>query len=213
MKYSETGYGALEYPSGAYQNVVVEALAADGWCVSDQLFDPHLIDDLYHEVQRRDDLTPARVGRQQQLRNHPDIRRDKTGWLDGGSAAQLRYLEQMTALRSLLNRRLYLGLQEFEAHFARFDQGDFYRTHVDALAGQRNRVVTSVTYLNPQWQADWGGELVLYDVQGVELKRLLPEAGLTILFLSEEFPHQVLPAVTSRYSIAGWFRVNQDFFR
>lgn len=29
-----------------------------------------------------------------------------------------------------------------------------------------------------------------------------------MLFLSEEFPHEVLPASRERYSIAGWFRVN-----
>jgi SM-20-related protein len=29
-----------------------------------------------------------------------------------------------------------------------------------------------------------------------------------VVFLSEEFPHEVLPTATDRYSIAGWFRVN-----
>jgi len=31
-----------------------------------------------------------------------------------------------------------------------------------------------------------------------------------VIFLSEEFPHEVLPANTHRYSIAGWFRVNNS---
>jgi SM-20-related protein len=29
-----------------------------------------------------------------------------------------------------------------------------------------------------------------------------------VLFLSEEIPHEVLPAHTDRASIAGWFRLN-----
>ena len=193
---------------GTLDPILVEALAADGWCVTDQLFDPVLMAELYQEVSQRNDLTPAKVGRHQSLRSHQDIRRDKTGWLDGKTPAQRAYLARMDALRDRMNRTLYLGLQEFEAHFARFDQGDFYRTHVDALKGQRNRVITSVTYLNPEWQPQWGGELVMYDDSGMELTRVVPRGGMTVLFLSEEFPHQVLPALTSRYSIAGWFRVN-----
>ncbi|HDX9011350.1 TPA: 2OG-Fe(II) oxygenase, partial [Aeromonas dhakensis] len=35
-----------------------------------------------------------------------------------------------------------------------------------------------------------------------------PRGGRLVLFLSEEFPHEVLPANQERYSIAGWFRVN-----
>lgn len=35
-----------------------------------------------------------------------------------------------------------------------------------------------------------------------------PEAGTLVLFLSEDVPHEVLPAYADRYSIAGWFRVN-----
>lgn len=194
--------------SGALDEILVDTLAADGWCVMDQMFDPILIEELYQEVRQRDDLTPAKVGRLQSHRSHHDIRRDKTGWLNGESSAQRRYLERMDTLREAMNRSLYLGLREFEAHFARFDQGDFYRTHVDALKGQRNRVVTSVTYLNAEWQPTWGGELVMYHESGVELTRVLPRSGVTVLFLSEVFPHQVLPALTSRYSIAGWFRVN-----
>lgn len=208
MDRSEYEFTAGECHLGALDEALAETLAAEGWCITDQLFDPKLISELYQEVCGRDDLTPAKVGRQQYHSSQHAIRRDKTGWLTGASPAQHQYLQRMDGLRGLMNRRLFLGLQEFEAHFARFDQGDFYRTHVDALKGQRNRVVTSVTYLNPQWQPDWGGELVMYADDGTELTRVLPGMGVSVLFLSEEFPHQVLPAVTSRYSIAGWFRVN-----
>ncbi|RLU03690.1 MAG: hypothetical protein D9N11_02885 [Ketobacter sp.] len=208
MDSSEYEFIAGEGALGALDEILMDTLAADGWCVTDQLFDPVLIAELYQEVRQRHDLLPAKVGRHQSHRSHADIRRDKTGWLDGETAAQQQYLARMDTLRERMNRALYLGLQQFEAHFARFDQGDFYRTHLDALKGQRNRVVTSVTYLNSEWQAQWGGELVMYDGSGLEVTRVLPRAGVTVLFLSEEFPHQVLPALTSRYSIAGWFRVN-----
>ncbi|RLT96845.1 2OG-Fe(II) oxygenase [Ketobacter sp.] len=207
MDSSEFEFAPVEGAWGALDLVVADALAAEGWCVTDQLLDPLLITELYEEVLGRDDLMAAKVGRHHQQRAQDDVRRDKTGWLQGESPAQARYIERMESLRMLMNRRLFLGLQEYEAHFARFDSGDFYRTHVDALKGQRNRMVTCVTYLNPHWRPEWGGQLVLYDGQGAELTRVQPKGGVSVLFLSEEFPHQVLPARTSRYSIAGWFRV------
>jgi SM-20-related protein len=37
---------------------------------------------------------------------------------------------------------------------------------------------------------------------------LLPTYGTLVVFLSDEFPHEVLKAHRDRYSIAGWFRVN-----
>jgi SM-20-related protein len=35
-----------------------------------------------------------------------------------------------------------------------------------------------------------------------------PTAGTLVLFESERFVHEVLPAADKRYSIAGWFRKN-----
>jgi SM-20-related protein len=68
------------------------------------------------------------------------------------------------------------------------------------------RVLSSVVYLNPNWDIADGGELVLYDTTDSELTRVQPLAGTAVFFMSEEFPHEVLPARRERYSIAGWFR-------
>jgi SM-20-related protein len=37
---------------------------------------------------------------------------------------------------------------------------------------------------------------------------VIPNVGTVVVFLSEEFPHEVLPALRDRYAIAGWFRLN-----
>lgn len=218
-----TAYSGLDYSDSGpvaapLLQSLADALVASGWLVLDQLFDPRLIQALYEEVAERDDLTPAAVGRAGDQQRNRAIRRDKTRWLAASSPLQGQYLARMDQVRQFLNRNLFLGLQEYEAHYARYDAGDFYRTHVDALKGRRNRVVTSVTYLNPHWQWDWGGELVLYngDNGGADqpevLQRVLPRAGTTVFFMSEDFPHEVLPARTSRFSIAGWFRVGANGF-
>ena len=42
------------------------------------------------------------------------------------------------------------------------------------------------------------------------LQKILPEYVRLVIFLSDKFPHEVLPANKDRYSIAGWFRVNNS---
>ena len=154
-------------------------------------------------MQQRSDLTAAGVGRAGQLQQNTDIRRDQTVWLDGTTAAQQQYLALMLQLQQQMNRQCFLGLTHHECHFARYQPGDFYQTHLDAFRGKSNRVLTTVLYLN---DVASGGELVIYDENEVELMRVLPQAGLLVTFESERFPHQVLPAEFDRFSIAGWFR-------
>lgn len=154
----------------------------------------------------------AGTGRQQEHQLNSSIRRDRIRWLSRDTDAEARWLDFMDDLQRQLNRQLLLGLFSYECHFAHYGPGDFYRKHVDAFKGQANRILTSVFYLNEHWQADQGGELVMYrdDDPDTELLRLVPTLGTLVLFLSEDFPHEVLPATSDRYSIAGWFRLNSS---
>jgi len=102
-----------------------------------------------------------------------------------------------------------MGLFSFESHFACYDVGAYYKRHVDAFIGQSNRALSLVAYLNEQWQESDGGELVLYtsedDATGFTVR---PEKGTFVIFLSEQFPHEVKTSNRQRHSVAGWFRVN-----
>ncbi len=137
------------------------------------------------------------------------VRTDEICWITGTSAAGQQWLDWASRLQVYLNRRLFLGLFSFESHFAHYAPGDFYRKHYDAFKGEANRQLSIVVYLNPGWSVGDGGELVLYrndqDPEGIKVTPLL---GSIVTFLSEDFPHEVLPAKRDRYSIAGWFRVN-----
>ena len=83
------------------------------------------------------------------------------------------------------------------------------RAPSDWSLGEANRVLSVVAYLNSSWSQDDGGELVLYrDEQDAEGIKVTPLNGTLVIFLSEEFPHEVLPANRDRYSVAGWFRCN-----
>jgi SM-20-related protein len=174
-----------------------------GLAILPQAIPADLCQALLTEVQQNTTLTAAGVGRAGQLQQNSDIRRDRTAWLDGSSQAQQDYLALMLQLQQQMNRQCFLGLTHHECHFARYQCGDFYQTHLDAFRGRSNRVLTTVLYLN---DVPSGGELVIYDENEVELTRVLPQAGLLVTFESERFPHQVLPAEFERFSIAGWFR-------
>lgn len=86
----------------------------------------------------------------------------------------------------------------------------FYKKHRDAFSGRMNRVISTVLYLNPNWDPEDGGELLLYSEDDRLLETITPRYGQMALFLSEEFPHEVTTVNKPRYSIAGWFRVNNS---
>jgi SM-20-related protein len=153
--------------------------------------------------------TDAGIGRGDDYVRTRFVRTDEICWINGASDAGREWLDWAGQLQGFLNRRLFLGLFSFESHFAHYAPGDYYRRHYDAFRGETNRVLSIVAYLNPGWTCADGGHLVLYagddDLGGI---RVVPLHGTVVAFLSEEFPHEVLPAKRDRYSIAGWFRVN-----
>lgn len=165
---------------------------------------------LRHQQQIDDDLyIDAGIGRGGDYLRTRFVRTDEICWITGASETGRQWLDWAGRLQAFLNRRLFLGLFSFESHFAHYAPGDYYRRHYDAFRGETNRVLSIVAYLNPGWSSSDGGQLVLYggdeDVSGT---RVVPLHGTVVVFLSEEFPHEVLPAKRDRYSIAGWFRVN-----
>ncbi len=189
-----------------------QTLRQQGWWCGQHIIPDDLIVAMQGELNElieEDRLHRAGVGRHSNFQIVADIRRDRIFWLSGARPAQQRFLSAMEDLRLALNRELYLGLFEFEGHFAHYPPGGFYRRHLDSFQGAANRVVSTVTYLNPEWQPGDGGELVIYAEDSDRIQATIePRAGTQVLFLSEQIPHEVLTAQTDRASIAGWFRLN-----
>ncbi|MBL4608263.1 MAG: 2OG-Fe(II) oxygenase [Pseudomonadales bacterium] len=154
-------------------------------------------------------FNPAGIGRKQAHKLSDVVRSDKICWITDETTVGGDWLNWTSELQQFLNRRLFMGLFSFESHFAHYAPGDFYKKHLDAFKGDANRVLSLVVYLNHNWSEEDGGELVMYvdehDETGFKVN---PYLGTVVIFLSEEFPHAVLPSIRDRYSIAGWFRVN-----
>jgi len=152
---------------------------------------------------------PAGVGRGVEAARNPLVRLDHIHWIGEEHPASEQWLAWAKRLRLYLNERLYLGLFSFESHFSLYREGDYYRRHVDAFKGESNRVLSLVVYLNKNWKPGLGGELRIFcPANNTEIVRVAPEYGSLVLFLSEEFPHEVLPTQCDRYAVAGWFRLN-----
>lgn len=151
----------------------------------------------------------AQVGRGAAMKQIGSIRSDVIDWLDAANSTDRAYLACMEELRMGLNAALYLGLFDYECHYAIYGDGDGYAKHSDVLQGKKNRILTTVLYLNEDWHACDGGELVVFEPTGNSvIATVNPTFGTMIIFLSESFPHEVLMSHSTRRSIAGWFRVS-----
>ncbi|PKO87834.1 MAG: proline hydroxylase [Betaproteobacteria bacterium HGW-Betaproteobacteria-12] len=192
---------------------IAEQLTRVGYVVVDEPLDPALSAALYRRCQ--DDgssrFQAAQIGRGAARQQLGRLRGDVISWLDASNGTDHAYLLWMEALRLGLNSALFLGLFDFECHYAIYGAGTGYARHTDVLHGTRNRVLSTVFYLNDEWQTGDGGELRLFapDGDGV-IATVRPQFGTLLIFLSESFPHEVLMAHRHRRSIAGWFRVRAD---
>lgn len=203
-------------------DAIASALSAHGACRIVGLPQPDAVvalrDDL-RRLQGNGMMHPAAVGRGPGHALRHDIRGDAALWLDDahcGNAARA-YLDTLETLRSQLDRRLFLGLAEVEAHYAAYPPDAGYARHRDRFHDSDARVLSLVSYLNENWGERDGGALRLYLGRGVLGDGVLdgdaldgaieiaPVGGTSVCFLSE-LEHEVLPARRERLSIAAWMR-------
>lgn len=193
-------------------DLIANDLFEHGYSIVTDAFAHTLTQDLYRRVARLDehnDLHLAGVGRDSEFQINTSIRSDETRWLSETHHVDAAYLAHMADFRLAMNRRLFLGLFDYEAHYAHYAPGAFYKRHFDAFkGGESRRVLSTVLYLNQNWQAADGGQLVIYDKDSEQIiSTVIPEMGTLAVFLSEDFPHEVLACKRDRYSVTGWFRI------
>lgn len=188
-------------------DAIAGELRSGGFATVENALWPAVRARLDHGCRESASFAPAGMGRGGQRTHDAGIRGDVIRWLDDSKAADRSFLTAMEELRIGLNQQLFLGLLHYECHYAIYGVGAHYDKHLDTLSGQKNRLLSTVVYLHDEWAPADGGELLLYrDGNPSAIATILPKPGLMVLFLSEEFPHEVLAAKKPRHSIAGWFR-------
>lgn len=196
-----------------YDNTMLLQIADDlvkrGWSQQDAFLPPELAQELANECRARaaqGALTPAGIGHGAALEVQEQIRGDRIQWLEASqSPACYQYLQIMETLREQLNRTLYLGLDEYECHFALYPPGAFYQKHLDCFHDDDSRTVSVIVYLNEDWLPEHGGALRLYPEHQPE-QEIAPLSNRLALFLSAGMLHEVLPTHRERLSLTGWFK-------
>lgn len=190
---------------------IATALENPGYIILDKPLGELVLASLFSSLDRldRESFSRAGVGRESDHQINRSVRTDRIHWLEPAIPGLDSWFAWCEQLRLGLNRELFLGLFDYECHFAWYPSGSYYRRHVDAFRGTDNRMVSTILYLNQNWQPGDGGELLLYCPHSdTVLERIEPVFGRMVLFLSEVFPHEVLMAHKSRYSLTGWYRLN-----
>ena len=196
---------------------IVDLLAEQGYAVVPGFIPAGAAATLAGEARQLRDsgaMRRAGVGKGPNNAVNESLRGDFIHWLEpeNCSERQLSYLDALEHLRQEVNQGLYLGLFDFEGHFAIYPPGGFYRKHIDRFQNDSRRTLTAILYLNQDWQEADGGKLRLYlDASGEgDFLDIEPRAGTLVTFLSSRFWHEVLPATKERISITGWFRTRGE---
>lgn len=192
--------------------LISDEISRNGWSHCKGSFLSELVLDLGEEARVHEAagiLNLASTGHNQS-RSLSSIRGDSTLWLDDircGEASK-KFLLALEILKKDLSQSMMLGLETVEAHFAVYPAGAAYSRHIDRFRDDDARVLSLVCYLNADWPNDAGGALRLHLPGGTE--DIAPMSGSTVIFLSGEIEHEVLPSTQARYSIAAWFRRHEN---
>lgn len=192
---------------------VLTQVAERGWSVTPDFLLTEILDGLIeeeHALWEEGAFRQAGIGTGVAKVVRPEIRSDRILWLEPGNLTPqvTAYWQVIDALRVRLNREFFLGLNDFEAHFAVYPPGSFYKRHLDRHQQVRKRTISCILYLNRDWTADAGGYLRIYEgTDGFETHvDVLPEFGTFVCFRSDTVFHEVLPATRERFSLTGWLR-------
>lgn len=186
---------------------VIEEIRAKGWSFKTNFLSAEElknINDFF--VSHKNEFIPAKVGKGSVSLRATEIRGDNTLWLDPLDPQPpfekiMSFLEE---LKRSLNQNFFLGLKEYECHLAFYPVGSFYIEHLDRFEADSSRTLSFVFYIHDNWNSDDGGELVLYSKDKKMITSILPQPGSFMLFMSEDFPHEVKVSRKERRTLTGW---------
>lgn len=157
-------------------------------------------------LQLKDQFILAGTGNNTILKHDRTIRSDKIYWLDRThkDLFEDRFLKLIDRFVLYLNSTCYTNIIGYEFHFAVYDEGSFYKRHLDVFKDNRQRAYSMIMYLNQDWKEGDGGELCVY-IDDLPIK-VSPLNRKAVFFKSSELEHEVLLSHKPRLSITGWFK-------
>jgi SM-20-related protein len=158
------------------------------------------------QLQKEDMMTDAGIGNSWIKDVHQKMRGDKIYWMDKqhDNIFEQEFLYLVEGLIDRLNSTCFTGINDYEFHYAIYEEGSFYKRHKDQFKNDSNRKFSLISYLNEQWIDADGGQLVVY--QNEEVQKIQPMSQTAVFFKSDEMEHEVEKAHRSRMSITGWLK-------
>jgi SM-20-related protein len=158
------------------------------------------------QLQNDELMTAAGIGNDEVKDAGQKMRTDKIYWLDKShhNIFENEFLQQVEELIEYLNSTCYTGINDYEFHYAVYEEGSSYKRHKDQFRNDNNRKYSLITYLNEDWKEEDGGQLWTY--QDDKVQKTVPHSRTAVFFKSDEMEHEVTKANRSRMSITGWLK-------
>jgi SM-20-related protein len=158
------------------------------------------------QLQKDELMTAAGIGNSDIKDTGQKMRSDKIYWMDKThpDIYEQEFLQLAEEFIEYLNSTCYTGITDYEFHYAVYEEGSFYKRHIDRFKNDDNRKYSLINYLNEDWLEEDGGQLWVYGDD--EVKKILPKAQTAVFFKSDEMEHEVTKANRSRMSITGWLK-------
>ncbi|MFD2571323.1 2OG-Fe(II) oxygenase [Spirosoma soli] len=192
---------------------IIDGILTKGYGVQDDFLLPEEVAALASRLHSRravGQFRAAGIGNQQ-VTVESQIRGDEILWLEEATATpdEAAFLQRIGEFVDYVNRTCYLGLRDYEFHYALYPPGTFYKRHLDQFRSDSRRKLSVICYLNTDWQPTDGGQLALYVPQpggSEETITISPAGGRLVCFESGRLEHEVLPATRERLSVTGWLK-------
>lgn len=192
---------------------IIDGILTNGYGLADGFLSADEVIALANRLRERraaGQFRTAAIGNQQ-VTVEAKIRGDEILWLDETTATpeEAAFLQRIGEFVAYVNQTCYLGLRDYEFHYAVYPPGTFYKRHLDQFRSDSRRKLSVVCYLNETWDETDGGQLVLCHTQdngGEHQTTVSPLGGRLVCFESERLPHEVLPATRERLSLTGWLK-------
>lgn len=151
-------------------------------------------------------LLSAGTGNAEKLTHNTLVRSDVIYWLDKkhNNEYENAFFVQIEAFIDYLNSTCYAGITGYEFHYTLYEAGAFYSRHIDQFQDNSSRQFSMISYLNNNWKAKDGGELLIHQTNNNQ--KISPTQGKTVFFKSNELEHEVLVTQERRMSVTGWLK-------
>ena len=165
----------------------------------------HLKDNL-NTLFANNQLQSAGIGNDTIAAQQKSVRGDSIYWLDRkhNDPWENDFFDLMDEFVLYLNSTCYTGITGYEFHYALYEEGSFYKKHLDQFRNNESRKYSMITYLNTDWQKEDGGELCVHHEDSIQ--NIPPLNGKSVFFKSSELEHEVLVTHKPRMSITGWLK-------